>query len=217
MNSIAASPLTGTITLVLGGVRSGKSRFAQELATTLGGDDVLFVATAESRDDEMTRRIDHHRRSRSAEWQTLEHPLGPGAAIAEVSNLPSVVLVDCLTLLVSNVMCHCEPTDDGVSQDPGILEARVLSEVDALIDVAAKQNTHLLIVSGEVGSGIVPDHAMGRMFRDLLGLANQRIAASATATYWMLAGLAINATAIASTTDQAVRLIGGDHFRGAAQ
>lgn len=216
-NSIDASATAGTVTLILGGVRSGKSRFAQELATRLGGDDVLFVATAEQRDDEMTRRIDHHRRSRPSEWKTLESPFGTGAAIAELDHLPSVVLVDCLTLLVSNVMCHCEPQGDGVSQEPDALEARVLDEVDALIDVAAKQSTHLVIVSGEVGMGIVPDHAMGRTFRDLLGFANQRIAASATATYCMLAGLAVNVSAIASTTDQAACLIGGDHDRGEAR
>lgn len=196
--------LKGTITLVLGGVRSGKSRFAQDLAAQLGGDDVLFVATAESRDDEMDQRIQHHRKSRPATWQTLEQPLRTGRTIAAANPLPAVVLVDCLTLLVSNVMCRNESEDiDDFKQNFADLETCVLHEVDALIEVAAKHSTHLLIVSGEVGSGVVPEHKMGRMFRDLLGFANQRIAASATVTYWMLAGLAINATDIAINVERA--------------
>jgi adenosylcobinamide kinase/adenosylcobinamide-phosphate guanylyltransferase len=205
-----SSQLKSSLTLVLGGVRSGKSRFAQDLAARLGGNDVLFVATAEPGDGEMKRRIDHHRQSRPSVWQTLERPLGTGRAIAETRELPRVVLVDCLTLLVSNLMCD----GDFTANDEDTLETRVLTEVDALINVAANHPTSLLIVSGEVGSGVVPEHAMGRAFRDLLGLANQRIAASATATYWMIAGLAINATAIASTLEQAAETIERQTLRG---
>lgn len=190
--------LNGTITLVLGGVRSGKSRFAQELAARVGGDDVLFVATAETRDDEMRERAQHHQRTRPATWHTLERPLGTGAAIASLPALPSVVLVDCLTLLVSNILCRRSSHSEGLSELMQCVEA----EIDALITVAVVKPVHLIIVSGEVGLGIVPDHAMGRIFRDLLGWANQRVARCAT-TYWMVAGLALNASRLASSIDEA--------------
>ncbi len=189
----------GTITLVLGGVRSGKSRFAQDLAARVGGDQVLFVATAETRDDEMIERVEHHRQSRPESWETLERPLGTGMAITDQQVLPRVVLVDCLTLLVSNVLCakasHSKALPDQLKS--------VESEVDALIAVASERHVHLIIVSGEVGLGVVPEHALGRTFRDLLGWANQRVAKCATTTYWMVAGLPIDATQLHSSIDTA--------------
>lgn len=201
----------GSIVLVIGGVRSGKSRFAQELALNLGGNDVLYVATAEPRDVEMERRIAHHRSSRPSSWQTLEKPLRTGAAIAEMSVIPSVILLDCMTLLVSNVLCdvfavaNSEREVGLVCNEVDDLEARVQEEVDDIIKVADARNTNIIIVSGEVGAGVVPDHAMGRIFRDMLGLANQRIASQANATYWMVAGLPINATALATSVDDAAK------------
>ena len=184
---------------MLGGVRSGKSRFAQDLAARVGGDQVLFVATAETRDDEMIERVEHHRQSRPESWETLERPLGTGMAITDQQVLPRVVLVDCLTLLVSNVLCakasHSKALPDQLKS--------VESEVDALIAVASERHVHLIIVSGEVGLGVVPEHALGRTFRDLLGWANQRVAKCATTTYWMVAGLPIDATQLHSSIDTA--------------
>ncbi len=208
-NDAPSVPDRGSLTLVLGGVRSGKSAFAQSLAERLGGQRVLFVATAEPRDDEMVRRIDHHRRSRTAAWHTLEHPCHVGQGIerylerspAVATEPPTVILLDCLTLLISNVMCG----DANACQDADELERRVRSEVDALILVAAKYPAHVIIVSGEVGSGVVPEHALGRLFRDLLGMANQQLAAEATSTFLMVAGLAIDATRLATTVEQAAR------------
>ena len=200
----------GTITLVLGGVRSGKSRFAQDLAAKLGGDQVLFVATAETRDVEMIQRVEHHRQSRPANWQTLERPLGTGLAIAGQPALPRVVLVDCLTLLVTNVLC-AEDSNSKATQD---LLKSIESEVDALIAVASQRFVHLIIVSGEVGLGVVPDHAMGRIFRDLLGWANQRVAKCATTTYWMVAGLPIDATKLHSSIDTAAEKLAAIHAQG---
>jgi len=194
-----APNLQGSLTLILGGVRSGKSRFAQELAAQLGGDDVLFVATAEARDDEMRHRIEHHQRSRPANWQTLERPLGVATAISDLKAVQGVVLMDCLTLLVSNILCNLESPLPMIDE----LQQRVESEVDALIAVARDWETHLIVVSGEVGLGVVPEHAMGRMFRDLLGWANQRLAQHATTTYWMVAGLPIDATSLATTVERA--------------
>lgn len=190
---------TGTITLVLGGVRSGKSRFAQDLAERIGGDEVLFVATAETRDDEMLQRVEHHRRSRPNKWQTLEQPFGTGMAVAQQNALPQVVLIDCLTLLVSNVLCCEDSQSKGIDDLLKIIE----TEMDALIEVVSHRAVHLIIVSGEVGLGVVPEHKMGRVFRDLLGWANQRVARCATTTYWMVAGLPIDATQLASSIEQA--------------
>ncbi len=173
--------------LVLGGVRSGKSRFAQQLAAELGGDDVLFVATAAAHDDEMQQRIAHHRQSRPANWQTLECPQQVANSI---ENPPPVVLLDCLTLLVSNLLCDNPDHFEAV-------QAAVDEEVDALISFPDAHDVHLIIVSGEVGAGVVPEHKMGRQFRDLLGFANQQLAKAANATYWMVAGLPVNATKLA--------------------
>lgn len=206
----AATPAKGSLTLVLGGVRSGKSDFAQSLAVRLGGERVLFVATAEPHDGEMVRRIDHHRRCRPASWNTLEQPRAVGQTISDVladSNArpdasPRVILLDCLTLLVSNVMC----ADNNWNKHADELEHRIRCEVDALIQVVTKHPAHLIIVSGEVGSGVVPDHAMGRMFRDLLGIANQQLAAAATSTYLMVAGLAIDATRLSTSVEQAAQI-----------
>ena len=195
------SNLEGTLTLILGGVRSGKSRFGQELALELGGKDVLFVATAESRDDEMARRIDKHRRSRPSAWKTLERPLKTGIAIAEFENRPSVVLVDCLTMLVTNVLLENE-TDLNASDGATSIENRMLAEVDGLVRVPESRKTHVIVVSGEVGMGLVPETALGRMFRDMLGWSNQRIAARASSTYFMVAGMPIKVSELASSVQQ---------------
>ncbi len=199
--------LKGTLTLILGGVRSGKSRFGQELAHQLGADNVLFVATAESRDAEMARRIDTHRQSRSIAWQTLERPLKTGIAIAAYDALRPVVLVDCLTLLVSNVLLANESelhSLDGIAA----IENRMQVEVDDLVRVAENHETHLIVVSGEVGMGLVPETALGRLFRDMLGWSNQRIAARATSTYFMVAGLPINASSLACSVQKAAQELG---------
>ena len=185
----------GKLVLVLGGARSGKSRFAQDLAAELGGDDVLFLATAEASDDEMTRRIEHHRQSRSASWQTIEQPLDVGAALAAIGNLPRVILLDCLTLLVTNIVLQ----DDS---DSSQAEQRMRTEIEAILSVIDQADITTIIVSGEVGMGLVPETSLGRRFRDLLGWSNQFFASHAAATYFMLAGRAINATAIASTVHQ---------------
>ena len=194
----------GTLTLILGGVRSGKSRFGQELAHHVGGDNVLFVATAESRDDEMARRIDKHRQSRPSAWQTLEQPLGTGQAITAYESPKPVVLLDCLTLLVSNVLFEVE-SDLNSPEGISAIESRMQAEVDSLIRVAEVRRCHLIIVSGEVGMGLVPETPLGRLFRDLLGWANQRIASRATSTYLLVAGLPINIATLASSVQQASR------------
>ena len=181
--------------LILGGVRSGKSRFGLELAARLGGDNVLFVATAAAGDDEMARRIAVHRQSRPAGWPTLEQALDVGAALADVGSRHAVVLLDCLTLLVSNRLLASgdRPCAETAERD-------VRAEIDSLISYASQFHGTIIVVSGEVGMGLVPENPLGRLFRDLLGWANQRLAAAADETYLMVAGLPIELKALANAT-----------------
>jgi len=189
------------IALILGGVRSGKSRFAQDLAHKLGGDDVLFVATAEARDAEMSRRIQIHQTTRPSAWTTLESAQNVGAAIAHrrSNDVKSpTLLIDCLTLLVSNVLLGC---GDDASAD--IVEQRVAAEIQSLLAACEEWPAAVIIVSGEVGLGVVPESSLGRQYRDLLGWANQAVAARSTATYLMVAGLPIELKSLASSVEQA--------------
>ncbi len=174
-----------SLILILGGVRGGKSAFAQALAAEHGGS-VTFVATAEARDEEMRLRIEDHRQSRPASWRTIEAPLNPAAALAEAPPA-DVVVLDCLTLLVSNLLLQDE--------NPEAAQQVVDHEVEALLRVSEAGSGSLIIVSNEVGMGVVPPYELGRLYRDLLGWANQRIARSATEVYWMLAGLPIEVKA----------------------
>jgi adenosylcobinamide kinase/adenosylcobinamide-phosphate guanylyltransferase len=192
--------MKGTLTLVLGGVRSGKSRFAEELALKLGGDDVLFVATAENRDGEMDHRIQKHKESRPDNWVTLEQPLNVGQAILEREE-SCVILIDCLTILVSNVLCQ----DRDLVLSPksiDLIHHQLMNAIDRIIEVARVKRSHVIIVSGEVGLGIVPEHPLGRAFRDLLGWANQSLAKHANATYMMISGFAVPLHEIAIPVDQ---------------
>lgn len=171
--------------LILGGVRGGKSAFAQTLAAEHGGS-VTFVATAEARDEEMRLRIEDHRRARPASWRTIEAPLNPAAALAEAPPA-EVTVLDCLTLLVSNLLLRDESPEEA--------QQAVDGEVEALLRVFEAGSGSLIIVSNEVGMGVVPPYELGRLYRDLLGWANQRIAQSASEVYWMLAGLPIEVKA----------------------
>ncbi len=201
---MSISKLKGTLTLILGGVRSGKSRFGQGLAHRLGNDDVLFVATAESRDEEMARRIVKHRKSRPDTWRTLEQPLKTGNSIHVFELLPKVVLVDCLTLLVSNVLLEKE-SDLDTPEGIAAIENRMHAEVEDLIAVAKHHGSHLIVVSGEVGMGLVPENALGRLFRDMLGWSNQQLSANATSTYLMVAGLPVNVSSLGCSVQQAAQ------------
>jgi adenosyl cobinamide kinase/adenosyl cobinamide phosphate guanylyltransferase len=167
------------LTLVLGGARSGKSRYAQSLCT---GDAVVYVATATIADGdaEMAERIARHRRERPATWTTIEAPVRVPEAVRAVAENASVV-VDCVTIWVSNLLEH----HDGSTRLER--EAQVLSAVAELCELA---KTRLVIaVSNDVGSGIVPMHPVGREFRDLQGVVNQRLAREAATVVLIIAGL----------------------------
>jgi adenosylcobinamide kinase/adenosylcobinamide-phosphate guanylyltransferase len=162
----------GNITLVLGGARSGKSRYAEKLIESETAP-WIYLATAEARDGEMDRRIAEHRARRDRNWQTIEAPHDLAGAIAA---LPpgSAVLVDCLTLWLSNRLL----ADGDIDREIADLE-RALASHDGAVAV----------VSNDVGSGIVPDNQLARRFRDLQGVLNQRIAAKASRVVLMVAGL----------------------------
>ncbi len=170
------------IILLLGGARSGKSYYAQQLAEELGKK-VLFVATGEALDEEMQARIDEHRKNRPGNWRTLEITIGIGKAIDKQIGGADVVVIDCITLLISNLL-RGEP-------DYTEAEKRVKDEINQLIDTMDRLNASFVIVSNEVGMGLVPDNKLGRIYRDLLGKANQQLAAHATEVYLMLACLPV--------------------------
>jgi adenosylcobinamide kinase/adenosylcobinamide-phosphate guanylyltransferase len=166
--SAAAS---GRLTLVLGGARSGKSRYAESLVMTLPSP-WLYVATAEARDSEMAERVAVHQGRRGPSWTTVETPRDIAGALAANANTPA--LVDCLTLWLSNVL---------------LADADVDAEIEHLDGALARAGAPIVLVANEVGSGIVPDNALGRRFRDLQGLLNQRIAARADRVFLVVAGL----------------------------
>jgi adenosylcobinamide kinase/adenosylcobinamide-phosphate guanylyltransferase len=174
--------LAKLITLLLGGARSGKSYYAQQLAAELGGK-VLFVATGEALDEEMKARIAEHRKDRPQNWKTLEIPTGVGKGIERQIGDAEVVLIDCLTLLISNLL--------GDEPDYPEAEKRVTSEISELIAVMDKLDASFVIVSNEVGMGLVPETKLGRVYRDLLGKANQLLASHATEVYLMVACLPV--------------------------
>lgn len=167
------------ITLILGGARAGKSR----RALTLAGDQrsVVFVATAQTFDDEMNDRILIHRAERPAEWQTVEAPIDVADAVRSISP-SSIVIIDCVTLWVSNILLRDEA-------DPRRAQESVDAHVVSLIDVLRQRRAPSYLVSNEVGLGIVPATPLGRQYRDLLGRANARLAGAAHHVELLVAGL----------------------------
>jgi adenosylcobinamide kinase/adenosylcobinamide-phosphate guanylyltransferase len=170
---------------LLGGARSGKSYYAEQWARE-NGNHVLYVATAQAFDDEMRERIARHREERPAHWQTLEAPLEAPQAIAEqlAESAFDTVVIDCLTLLASNLLLNLP---DDCSQDEA--NAVILDEVVNLLAVCESSSATWVIVSNEVGMGVVPPTRLGRFYRDALGRANQRVAQAASDVLLLVAGL----------------------------
>lgn len=163
----------GKVVLVLGGARSGKSGFAEQLGDALPGQH-FYIATAQALDDEMARRIARHRADRSDHWQTVECPLALPETIQAHDTGNSVILVDCLTLWLSNLM---------------LLDHDIMTARNRLAGLLSAVQGTLLLVSNEVGQGIVPDNALARQFRDEAGWLNQALARAAEEVWFVTAGL----------------------------
>ncbi|SDP38319.1 bifunctional adenosylcobinamide kinase/adenosylcobinamide-phosphate guanylyltransferase [Selenomonas ruminantium] len=182
--------MAGKIVLVTGGARSGKSAFAERLAAK-AGESVGYIATAQIYDEEMRYRVKLHQERRPDNWQTYEAPFGAEKALAEAAASHTVILFDCITLYLSNLLCAIPEAD--------LTEERAYADMTVQIDrllqaaqTAAEQGVTVIFVSNEVGAGIVPENRLARFYRDLSGLANQRIAAAAEDVYAVLAGIPVN-------------------------
>jgi adenosylcobinamide kinase/adenosylcobinamide-phosphate guanylyltransferase len=168
---------------ILGGARSGKSRFAVSDPALAGR--IAFVATARAADDDMARRIARHRAERPRHWTTVEEPYDLVARLAELEDAYDAVVVDCLTLWVSNRLVRGD-TDDAI-----------LDEAEALAKLIGRRTTSLTVVSNEVGAGVHPETATGLRFRDLLGIVNQRVAAACDRVVLMVAGVPLTLKSVA--------------------
>lgn len=175
------------LTLVLGGARSGKSRFAEDLARR-SGLPVVYLATGTAADAEMADRIARHRAARPPEWITVEEPLDPARGYAALPG-PGVLVVDCIGFLVTNHLLRHPGNPDAA-------ETAVGEALDRLAAGAAGQRA-AVVVSNEAGMGVVPEYPLGRQFRDALGRANQRLAAAAGAVFITWAGIPVEIKALA--------------------
>lgn len=169
------------LTVVTGGARSGKSRFAQSLCPRTGP--AAFLATARVLDQEMAERVERHRRERPAEWTTIEEPIRIAEATSRMRRRASTVLVDCLTLWTMNLLM--DRTEAGIDD----LRRFAFEELDGLINLGA--NLDIIVVTNEVGSGIVADTTLLRKFSDLHGWINQHVARHADRVFLMVCGLPV--------------------------
>ena len=177
----------GDILFVTGGARSGKSRFAERLATESGAP-VTYLATLEALDEEMTHRVARHRADRPGGWTTVEEPFELGAALTAMDTADTVLL-DCLSLWVSNRLL-------GLGEEPSMaatdeLETLLEAEFEALLAIARQRDGLLILVTNEVGASVVPPTILGRVYRDLLGRVNQRAARAASRAWLLVAGRAL--------------------------
>ena len=163
---------------IVGGARSGKSRYAQDLAKRIGKE-VAFIATCVPQDEEMQKRIALHRKSRPPHWKTIEEPKNLKLVLATLKNKFDVIIIDCLGLLISNFLSD------------GQKEATIEKEIESVARILSKAKFTTIVVSNEVGAGIVPDNPLARKFRDMLGVANQMMAEKATNVFLMQVGIPV--------------------------
>jgi adenosylcobinamide kinase / adenosylcobinamide-phosphate guanylyltransferase len=170
---------------VLGGVRSGKSRFAQALARRAGR--VTYIATAKAVDEEMRQKILKHQAERPSHWRTVEEPVALDKAVAESAATADAVLIDCLTVYAANLLEPGSIPGSEHGSEPGSIPAE--HAIEAFLQTLRQAPVDLVLVSNEVGSGVVPPYPAGRRYRDLLGELNQRVASIADNVVLMVAGL----------------------------
>jgi adenosylcobinamide kinase/adenosylcobinamide-phosphate guanylyltransferase len=165
--------------LITGGSRSGKSGYALALGEKLGGQNNIFIATCVPSDEEMQKRVQRHKLERGPHWHTIEEPLDLPKAIDQAGAHAEVMLIDCLTLWVSNLMAAHEDDD------------LLLDKVQMLCSALDSPPCPIVLVTNEVGAGIVPENPLVRRFRDLAGWTNQLVAAACRQVFWMVAGIAV--------------------------
>jgi adenosylcobinamide kinase/adenosylcobinamide-phosphate guanylyltransferase len=178
INILVGSELLKETVLIIGGCRSGKSGHALHLADQFAGHKI-FMATCVPLDKEMEQRVSHHQKHRNPNWKTLEVPILLPEAIRENSGRGQVILVDCLTLWINNLLMENDDPEN-IDKHVGYL-ARSLENAECPV----------ILVSNEVGTGIVPENRLARLFRDVAGFANQKIAACADRVIWMVAGIPV--------------------------
>lgn len=166
----------GKITFILGGARSGKSKYARDLAGNLGGK-VAFIATCQPKDTEMKRRINIHKNLRPSHWKTFEESLDLNSTLKRISSKFDTIIIDCLTLLLSNLILK------------GIKETEIKARFRKLLSILTKTKAQIIIVSNEVGLGIVPQNKLARDFRDIAGRINQMIATKSDEIYFLISGI----------------------------
>ena len=217
MDTVHDRSVQGSLILVTGGARSGKSTYAERLAAQLAeplGGRVTYIATSEAHDGEMEQRVSAHRVSRPSAWTTVECPIEVPAAVraaAGSAGAPPVVLLDCVTLWVTNLLFSggafggSVPPEDGYNYDKDLLPAdeeraaaaRVTVAVEGLVAAVAATGVILVAVTNEVGLGVVPEYPLARLYRDQLGWANQRLARDADGLYLLVSGHALDLKALA--------------------
>jgi len=166
---------------ITGGARSGKSFFAEKRALQFGAP-LGYLATSQALDDEMNERVVKHRERRGTEWSTIEEPVNLPQALADCDGEYRAILVDCVTLWLSNLLFKYEDV-------PETVEERIKDDVQQLIRTLNKMITPVILVSNEVGMGIVPDNRLARLFRDIAGTANQALAAAADEVHVVISGI----------------------------
>lgn len=177
----------GDVILITGGARSGKSRKAEEIASVYR--EVVYVATALPLDDEMRQRIQRHRERRPAGWVTVEKQSGLGSVIRENAE-SEVIIVDCVTVLISNILMDMEADwDHPEPKDSEEAERKVWFEIEDIIEAADGFKGCLILVTNEVGMSLVPEYPLGRVFRDIAGFTNQRLAKASSTVYLMVSGI----------------------------
>lgn len=176
------------ITFVLGGARSGKSAFAEGLAKKYN--DVVYIATAEAKDDEMRERVQIHRARRPLNWKTVESPYHVDRVVSDLNGKAGLVLIDCITLYITNMLLNSAGCSDMKTADLKQRQKYIMAEINKLSQVCRESRSDVIVISNEVGLGIVPDNALSREFRDIAGYANQSLAGEADEVYFMVAGIA---------------------------
>lgn len=174
--------MNANLQLILGGARSGKSRFSLGQNNEARFERCIFLATATADDEEMKARIQKHQADRGAQWETHEAPYHLTEALENLrSTEKTLIVVDCVTLWLSNLLCGMGGA--------AIAEAEAEKRIEDLLTALTRTPGHIRIISNEVGLSIVPDNALGRQFRDLQGLLNQKLAAQAAQVFFLVAGI----------------------------